>query len=181
MKVTLAQLNPTVGDIEGNLKKIIDTVERYGAGSDIMVFPELFVTGYPPRDLLEREGFILSAVDGLDKVASYSQSFPDLGIIVGLPVYCDEESNKIYNAAAFISNGRVVDIVHKKLLPTYDVFDERRYFVPAGALHPVEFRGRKIAVTICEDMWNDPQLWGGISYSSDPVSDLVFNGCGNDY
>ncbi|MFH1879143.1 MAG: NAD+ synthase [Candidatus Omnitrophota bacterium] len=177
MKITMAQLDPVVGDIEGNIKKAEYVFDRWGKSSDLVVFPELFVTGYPPKDLLEKPGFIAKAAAGLEKLTECSRSYPGLGILTGIPLLRAGMPEKgLYNSAVLISEGRLTGRVDKTLLPTYDVFDEKRYFTPADETGPIDFKGRKLGVSICEDMWNDSDLWGGVHYSSDPVRLLVEKG-----
>ncbi|MBL7031607.1 MAG: NAD+ synthase [Nitrospira sp.] len=147
IRVSLAQINPTVGDLPGNVKKIISYIRRAKrAGADIVVFPELAVTGYPPEDLLLKPYFIEENIESLDKIIEASK---DITAIVG---YVDR-SDGIYNSAALISNGMLVDVYHKKELPNYSVFDEYRYF-RAGRRYPVyNINGINIGINICEDIW----------------------------
>ena len=147
IRVALAQINPTVGDLPGNVKKIISYIRKAKkAGADIVVFPELSVTGYPPEDLLLKPHFIDGSIDSLDKIIEASK---DITAIVG---YVDRKVG-IYNSAAVISNGRLVDVYHKKELPNYGVFDEHRYFRP-GRRYPVyDLAGTNISINICEDIW----------------------------
>ncbi|MRR10116.1 NAD+ synthase, partial [bacterium] len=162
MKIVIAQLNPTVGDVAGNLAKLKQALERTREDNpDLIVLPELFLTGYPPRDLLQRPGFLAAAKDGLDEAVKRSADF-EAGILLGAPVRSGRQSGKgLCNAAVLIHRGAVVGVQHKSLLPSYDVFDETRYFDPAAEVAPIEFKKEKLGVTICEDAWNDPQLWGG--------------------
>ncbi|MGQ9616748.1 MAG: NAD+ synthase [Spirochaetota bacterium] len=179
MRVTVSQLNPTVGDVDGNFKKIVATLEKaYGDRAELVVFPELFLTGYPPRDLLERDWFIRKVEQSLGKLCDVSCNFPELGIIVGAPVRGNRgEGKMLYNAALFILNGKQKKAQYKSLLPTYDVFDEARYFSPAKSVSLLRFRGEKLGITICEDAWNDPELWAGRRvYEFDPVAELARKG-----
>lgn len=147
IRVSLAQINPTVGDLPGNVKKIISYIKRAKrAGADIVVFPELSVPGYPPEDLLLKTHFIEENIRSLDKIIAASK---DITTIVG---YVDRNDG-IYNSAALISNCRLVDVYHKKELPNYGVFDEYRYF-RAGKRYPVyNMNGINIGINICEDIW----------------------------
>lgn len=178
MKITLAQTNPVVGDIGGNLKAIFDRVAAAAAmRADLVVFPEMCITGYPPRDLLERERFIEDAGDALQALVELSRGYKDMGIVVGLPVPTRREGGKrLANVAVLVAAGRILHEQEKTLLPTYDVFDELRYFDPAAAAAPVEFKGEKIGLTICEDAWNDPELYGRRLYDVDPVAVLAGKG-----
>ena len=179
MRVTVSQLNPTVGDVDGNFKKIIATLEKArGDKSELVVFPELFLTGYPPRDLLERDWFIRKVEQSLGKLCDVSCNFPELGIVVGAPVRENRgEGKMLYNAALFILNGKQKKAQYKSLLPTYDVFDEARYFNPSKSVSLLRFRGEKLGITICEDAWNDPELWAGRRvYEFDPVAELARKG-----
>jgi len=161
MKIAAAQLNPTVGDIDGNLKKLIDTVQRAaGDGADLIVFPELFLTGYPPKDLLERKDFIIRAEKAVERVQKISRTQPRMGILFGAPMR--EKNNtgmRTFNAAVLVSEGKTIGLQHKTLLPTYDVFDETRYFDHANEIGVVPFGGEQVGISICEDAWNDPVLW----------------------
>jgi len=179
MKIAAAQLNPTVGDIDGNLKKLIDTVQRAaGDGADLIVFPELFLTGYPPKDLLERKDFIIRAEKAVERVQKISRTQPRMGILFGAPMR--EKNNtgmRTFNAAVLVSEGKTIGLQHKTLLPTYDVFDETRYFDHANEIGVVPFGGEQVGISICEDAWNDPVLWpGNRMYSLDPVEQLAKKG-----
>ena len=166
MKIALAQLNPTVGDITGNCRKILEVSERaILLGADLVVCSELVVCGYPPKDLLLREGFI-AACD--HAVKALAKSIPaNIGVIVGHPTQWNTPPGRVANAASLIENGEVLATIHKLLLPNYDVFDERRYFRPADRLAPVSYRGWKLGLHICEDAW-----WGepDTFYHSDPLA-----------
>ncbi|MCU0503694.1 MAG: NAD+ synthase, partial [Anaerolineae bacterium] len=153
MKITLAQLNPIIGDYAGNLAKIEETlVAVAGERPDLVVFPELFLTGYPPRDLLERAWFITQAQEAVEKLLAISCRFPSIGIIVGVPLPAERAVGKgLNNTALLIENGRVVFRQNKSLLPTYDVFDEARYFDPATEIGVAPYRGELLGISICED------------------------------
>ena len=171
MKIGIAQLNPVVGDYQGNLKKLEEALAK--AECDLLVLPELFLTGYPPRDLLEWPGFIQRAEVAIDEVGRLSQRYPEMGLIIGAPL---REGERLYNAALLISKGEIIAIQAKSLLPNYDVFDEMRYFTPAEEVKPVEFKGKRLGITICEDAWNDPQLGVSRRYHYDPVANLAQKG-----
>ncbi|MBN2324475.1 MAG: NAD+ synthase [Spirochaetes bacterium] len=177
MKIVLAQLNPVVGDIKGNTDKVRVTIDAYHKRGDLIVFPELFLTGYPPKDLLEKKEFIQRAQDAVQSLVRFSVRFPDVGIVVGAPVFTGRKAGTgLYNAALLVCEGSVAGVQYKTLLPTYDVFDERRYFDPSPDRKPIPFKGEMIGLTVCEDMWTDPLLWGGRFYECDPFSDLAGHG-----
>ena len=175
MKIALAQLNTIVGDCEGNLARVLSSLERAREeGVDLVVFPEQTLPGYPAEDLLEREDFIDQVQDVFERAVQACQGTAMvLGTIVrtGCP-----EGKPIYNSAALVQDGKVLGFQHKTLLPTYDVFDEARYFCPARQ-HPVfEFKGRKLALAICEDLWNRPGFCVENMYDIDPVEKWVADG-----
>lgn len=169
MKIALAQLNYHIGNFEYNTQKIIDTIQAAkNKGADLVVFAELAVCGYPPRDFLEFDEFIGLCEGAAQKIAAHCT---DIACIIGLPVKNTVLAGKdLYNAAYFIENGEVKAVVRKALLPNYDVFDEYRYFEPAGEFQCIDFKGRRIALTICEDLWNinDNPL-----YVSNPMDELI--------
>lgn len=148
IRIALAQINPTVGDLSGNVKKIISYIDRARKlKADVVAFPELAVTGYPPEDLLLKPHFIQDNIEALQKIVAVTKG---INAIVGFV----DKKDGIYNAASVISNGRLVDVYHKKYLPNYGVFDEQRYFV-AGKRYPVyDLGGVRIGVNICEDIWH---------------------------
>jgi len=179
MKISIAQLDPIVGDVEGNLVKLKETVDRCaGDGSELVVFSELYLTGYPPRDLLDYKGFIKQVENGIDEILNFSRGYKNTAIIFGAPSINKNPAGKgLFNSAFFVSNGKILHIHHKMLLPTYDVFDESRYFDTGDTLRPVEYGGIKIGLTVCEDAWNDPEYWPGRRlYREDPVVMLVNRG-----
>jgi len=172
VKIALAQINPTVGDFTGNLAKLRKFAREAGSrGADLVVFPELSVCGYPPRDLVELPGFVTRSRQVLEELAA---ELPDLAIIAGLPTPASSETGKtVMNSAALVRQGRIDFIQSKRLLPTYDVFDEIRNFAPAAAQRLFSLGGESIALTICEDAWNDKAFWSRRLYGPDPVEDLV--------
>ncbi len=179
MKITIAQVNPTVGDIKGNIEILKDALKKANSdNSDLIVFPELFLTAYPPRDLLEFKWFINRVYKGIDEIKSISKSYPEMGILFGAPTRSEVPLGKgLHNSALLVKNGNIIFKQHKSLLPTYDVFDEVRYFDPAGEIAPFRFKDRVIGINICEDAWNDPAFWPGRRlYSIDPVEILANKG-----
>lgn len=153
MNIFLAQQNYLVGDFEGNLKKIITAIkEAKDQNADLVVFSELCICGYPPRDFLEFEDFIDQCEASIDTLKKYTE---DIGIIVGAPSHNNlPEGKDLFNGAWFLFEGKVQLIAHKTCLPTYDIFDEYRYFEPAFDWKVASFKGKKLAITICEDIWN---------------------------
>lgn len=153
MKIAIAQLNYIIGDFEGNTCKIIDAVkEGKKHNADIVVFAELAVTGYPPQDFLEFRDFIARSRNAIEEIKNHTDG---IAVVVGAPsVNPDIEGKDLYNSAYFLYNGEELHIQHKALLPTYDIFDEYRYFEPAKEFKIIEFKGRRIALNICEDLWN---------------------------
>ncbi len=153
MKIALAQLNYHIGNFEQNVAKIISSINKAkGKGADLVVFSELAICGYPPRDFLEFASFIAECKKGISKIASECTG---IAAIVGAPTENPGALGKnLFNSAYFVAEGRVQKVVHKSLLPTYDVFDEYRYFEPGKEREIVEYKGHKIAITICEDIWD---------------------------
>ena len=173
MRLALAQLDLTVGDFDGNFAKMRTAVgAAAAAGSDLVVFTELATTGYPPRDLLTQAGFVDRNLDQLARVAALSTA--SLGILVGFVDRNPTPGEKpLRNAVALCVGGRVVERRAKSLLPTYDVFDEGRYFEPATSTSPMVFMGKRLGVTICEDVWNPKEFWPRPLYPRDPVAELA--------
>ncbi|MDE0107590.1 MAG: NAD+ synthase [Bryobacterales bacterium] len=175
MRVALAQLNFTVGDLEANTDRLLRCArEANDQGADLAVFPELSICGYPPLDLVTTAGFRDANEAQLQRLARESASL-DTALVVG---YCGEadESGNAANCLACLERGRIVFRQRKLLLPTYDVFDEARYFRAGKRIAVWEFRGRRIGLTICEDAWNDKQFWERSRYSMDPVEELAGQG-----
>ncbi|MEI7533847.1 MAG: NAD+ synthase [Verrucomicrobiae bacterium] len=175
MKLGLLQLNPTIGAFAANREKLVrayaDAVAR---GAAFVLAPELFLCGYPPRDLLLREDFVAA---NLAALAETAKSIGEIPLCLG---YVEKNSTRpgraLQNAAAVLQNGKVIWRTAKSLLPTYDVFDEDRYFEPAARVEPFVFQGRKIGITICEDIWNDEDFWPERIYRRDPVRELIAQG-----
>ena len=175
MKFALAQINPTVGDFSGNSEKIVRySLEAQKHGADIVVFPELALCGYPPRDLLDKPSFVARNRLEIERLAS---------AISGIDVICgfvekslSDEGKLCSNSAALLSKGTVSFVQSKMLLPTYDVFDEMRYFAPAKSQQVLSVGDRLLALTICEDIWNDKTFWKKRLYSRDPVEELFHKG-----
>jgi NAD+ synthase (glutamine-hydrolysing) len=177
MKVALAQRNYIVGDIEGNSRLILESVEKAAAaGAELVVFSELAICGYPPLDLLERGSFVESCISGIHALAA---SIPaETGVIVGGPEFNHNPEGKLlFNSAWFLLNGKVTQTVRKSLLPTYDIFDEYRYFEPNREFDIVNFRGKKIALTVCEDLWDDQPMESRFSrsrlYTRHPLEEMM--------
>ncbi|QGP92446.1 Glutamine-dependent NAD(+) synthetase [Neomoorella glycerini] len=180
MRIALAQLNPTIGDIRGNVAKIREAMARArGRGAGLIVFPELAVTGYPPRDLLCRQDFLERVERALaGDIAPLSKGLP---ILIGAPVKgtgvpsggSDTAAAFLFNAALLYAGGKLFYRQDKSLLPNYDVFDESRYFKPAEHREAVTFNGLRLGLTICEDIWNDKDYWNRQLYEVDPVEELV--------
>jgi NAD+ synthase (glutamine-hydrolysing) len=178
LRVTLAQLNPTIGDIKGNLGKMVSAIEESNTyGPDLVVFSELCVTGYPPRDLLERTWFIDKVLEAIDELAEVSKHYPDLGLVLGAPQPTGKEVGRgLYNSAILLQGGMIEHVQHKSLLPDYDVFDEVRYFDVAPSIDTVMFKGERLGISVCEDAWTDPVLWPERRYPFDPQRALVSAG-----
>ncbi len=174
MKIALAQINPTVGDFSGNLAVILRFAERASqVGADLVVFPELCICGYPPADLLEKPAFVERAQQVLQELAERTASL-GLAILCGFPSPAPRETGKhVRNSAALLEGGRVAFVQSKRLLPFYDVFDEQRYFAPAPSQAVWEVAGELVAITICEDAWNDKSFWETRRYQVDPVEELM--------
>jgi len=172
VRIALAQINPTVGDFQGNSAKIIDYALRArSAGVDLVLFPELSVCGYPPRDLVERTWFVERNRSAAEEIA---QKTAGISVICGLVTPAKAATGKsVLNSAALLRDGQIAAIQSKRLLPTYDVFDEVRNFAAADKQELMSIGGIACALTICEDAWNDKNFWDRRLYGIDPVEDLV--------
>jgi NAD+ synthase (glutamine-hydrolysing) len=172
VKIALGQINPTVGDFSGNAAKIIQlALQARSAGAGLILFPELSVSGYPPRDLVELPAFVARSRATVERIAAGTQG---IAVICGTVTPAEAESGKkVMNSAALLRDGRIEFIQSKMLLPTYDVFDEMRNFAPATSQQLFSFCGRQMALTICEDAWNDKRFWNRRLYGIDPVEELV--------
>ncbi len=172
MKIALGQINPTVGDFSGNAAKIIQfSHEARNSGAQLILFPELSVSGYPPLDLVERRSFVTRSRSTADKIAAETQG---IAVICGMVTPADAHSGKtVMNSAALLRDGRIDFVQSKMLLPTYDVFDESRNFAPAKSQQLFKFSDKQVALTICEDAWNDKRFWNRQLYGVDPVEELV--------
>ena len=175
MKIALGQINPTVGDFAGNAAKIIDFSSRAKSlGAGLILFPELSVCGYPPRDLVERASFVQHNREAAEDIAAETHG---IAVICGLVTPAQAETGKsVMNSAALLMDGRIKFVQSKMLLPTYDVFDEMRNFAPARSQLLFPFCGKQMALTICEDAWNDKHFWHRRLYTVDPVEALIHAG-----
>jgi NAD+ synthase (glutamine-hydrolysing) len=177
MKIAVAQINSTVGDLAGNERLILNAYRKgEQLGVDLVLVPELAITGYPPRDLLLKKDFISKNLACLNRLAAVTG---EVGLVVG---YVDENHDlpgrALRNSAALLASGKIVAKRHKTLLPTYDVFDEDRYFEPAKGNDVILFRGVNLGLTICEDVWNDEDFWPEPRYRANPPVDLLSRGAG---
>jgi len=172
VKIALGQINPTVGDFSGNAAKIIDFSQRAQAGgAGLILFPELSICGYPPRDLVERPSFVAKNQETAKRIAERTSG---IAVICGLVTPAHAQSGKsAMNSAALLRDGKVGFVQSKVLLPTYDVFDEMRNFAPAAQQDLFDFCGKRMALTICEDAWNDKNFWSKRLYAVDPVEELI--------
>jgi NAD+ synthase (glutamine-hydrolysing) len=175
VRIALAQINPTVGDFSGNLKKISEYVERAATvGAELVMFPELATSGYWPADLLEKESFVRRAEESLRAIAELTCGAGRPAVLCGSPMRCEGASGKrVRNVAALMEDGEIKFIQQKMLLPFYDVFDEERYFEPAVRQSLTVVKGRAVAITICEDAWNDKLFWPRQMYPVDPIEELM--------
>ena len=169
MKIAIAQLNYHIGNFDQNLDKIFKAINQSRElGADLVVFAELAISGYPPRDFLEFDDYVEKCWKGIESIAEQTK---DIAVIIGSPIKNENRKGKrLFNSAVFMEDQKVVSIHHKGLLPTYDIFDEYRYFEPASDFNIINFKGKKIALTICEDLWNvdDNPL-----YTINPMDELM--------
>ena len=174
MKIALAQINPTIGDFDGNAQKILEFTRRAEqGGADLVLFPELAVCGYPPADLLEKPSFVARAGQVVEQLAACT-AHSRTAILCGYVTPAHHGTGKrVMNSAALLRNGHIEFVQSKMLLPFYDVFDEQRYFAPAPKQRLFPLAGRQVALTICEDAWNDKSFWENRLYTIDPVEELM--------
>src|ERR1700691_1553780 len=172
VQIALGQINPTVGDFSGNRNKIVEFSRRARAsGAGMILFPELSVCGYPPRDLVERAWFVARNRETVEQIAAETRG---IAVICGLVTHAHSETGKsVMNSAALLQDGKIAFVQSKMLLPTYDVFDEMRNFAPAKRQELFPFCGNRMALTICEDAWNDKLFWPKRLYTVDPIEALV--------
>ncbi len=172
MRIALGQINTTIGDFSGNSTKIIEYAQRArSAGMDLILFPELSVCGYPPRDLVERPWFVERNRQTTEAIARETEG---IAVICGLVTPAKSDTGKsVTNSAALLRDGKIAFLQSKRLLPTYDVFDEMRNFAPADSQQLICFGNKQLALTICEDAWNDKHFWDRPLYGVDPVEDLI--------
>ena len=172
VKIALGQINPTVGDFSGNATKITEFSRRaQAAGAALILFPELSVCGYPPRDLVERPSFVARNRESAERIAAETKG---IAVICGLVTTAHSDTGKAaMNSAALLMDSKIAFIQSKMLLPTYDVFDEMRNFAPAKSQELFSFCGNRMALTICEDAWNDKRFWPRQMYTVDPVESLI--------
>jgi NAD+ synthetase len=169
MKIALAQINSTIGAFDQNYSKMIKMIDQAKKHAcDLIVFSEMVLTGYPPRDILEKKEFVNS-----QPMKSLIHNVHGIGVVCG----CVEASeNNLFNAAVLFENGKIIHTAHKRLLPVYDVFDEQRYFKPGNSYEIVSYKGHRLGLTICEDIWNDMEFFGKSTYSKDPVKEMIQKG-----
>jgi NAD+ synthase (glutamine-hydrolysing) len=174
VKIALAQINPTVGDFTSNLAKIISASQRAaGSGARLTIFSELVLCGYPPADLLDKPSFLARCATAVDELRQATATLPT-AVLIGVALPAPAGSGKrAVNAAVLMDKGQILLEQHKMLLPFYDVFDEQRYFAPATSQRVIELEGERLAITICEDAWNDKNFWPQRLYPIDPVEDLM--------
>nr|WP_310485384.1 NAD+ synthase [Chamaesiphon sp. VAR_48_metabat_403] len=176
MKIALAQLNPTIGDLKNNAQQILTTAHQVATqGVKLLLTPELSLCGYPPRDLLLNAHFITEMEQTLHQLAT--ELPPDLHVLIGLatpnPNFTVMGGKPLFNSIALLTAGKVQNIFHKRLLPTYDVFDENRYFTPGSEANYFTIDDIKVGLTVCEDLWNDEDFWGKRSYLVNPIAELA--------
>ena len=177
MKIALAQIDPTVGDFSGNTAKIMEFTRRaQQGGADLVLFPELAICGYPPADLLEKPEFVARCGEAICEVARATAK-DKIAVVAGYVTAAEHGAGKhVRNSAALVRHGHVEFVQSKMLLPYYDVFDEQRYFAPAAQQRVCHLDGKALALTICEDAWNDKSFWENRLYTVDPVEELMKQG-----
>ncbi len=169
MKIAISQLNYHIGNFDSNVEKIVSEIKRAeNEGADLIVFAELAISGYPPRDFLEFKDFVERCNNSIETVAGFCT---EIGAVIGTPVFNNNPKGKpLYNAAALCYDGKVQHLTKKTLLPNYDIFDEYRYFEPNTSFNVIEFKGKRIALTICEDLWN---VQDNPLYTINPMDELI--------
>ncbi len=172
MKIALAQINPIIGNFEYNFNKITEFANKAKSlSADIVVFPELAVSGYPPKDFLEKQAFIKQNLNTFKRLV---KSIKGIGVVCGYADVNDIKGEKpLLNAAALFENGKIIHKAYKRLLPSYDVFDETRYFEEGKTSKAFLYKGEKIGLTICEDFWNDKSVISDRYYQNDPVAEIA--------
>lgn len=172
MKIAVCQINPIIGDIEGNKNKILEGYKRaLKDDADLVVLPELSLVGYPPLDLVEKEEFRAAVADANQSLASQTTT---VGLIFGsITVIEDDIGTNVYNSAILCFDGKIQFIQNKTLIPNYDVFDEMRYFESSKVVDVFEFKGEKLGISVCEDIWNDKDYWKKRLYFDDPVEKQI--------
>jgi len=175
VRIALAQINPTIGDFSGNTRKIRDFYERSAEqGAELVIFPELAICGYMPGDFLEKDSFLKRCESALLEVAALTAGEGKPAVLVGTPLKCETVAGKrARNVAALLEGGEVKFLQQKALLPFYDVFDEQRYFEPARSQTLTLVKGHPVAITVCEDAWNDKMFWPRRLYPVDPIEELM--------
>lgn len=170
MKIAIAQINPTVGDISGNVKKIISYGRKAReSNADLVIFSELVVCGYPPMDLLLKQSFVAATLEGVQTIA---RELSDINVLLGYVDHNRGPGRPLHNACGLLQNGKIAAVQYKTLLPTYDVFDEDRYFEPARDYIIMEIGGKRFGTSVCEDIWNDQQICPVPRYLMDPLNRL---------
>lgn len=172
MKIAIAQINPIVGDFDYNFERIKNfSLQALQLQCDLVVFSELVITGYPPQDLLERKDFVDANLACLDRLV---RSIHGIGVICGFVDRNPGDKGKpLFNSAILFEDGNILHKVHKRLLPTYDIFDEMRYFEPGGQSPPYAYKGHRVGLTVCEDAWNDEDIFQRRIYDTDPVAQFI--------
>ena len=170
MRIVMGQIDPFIGDFEGNAGKMCDFIAKAKkSNADLIVFPEMAIIGYPPRDLLDKRGFVADSIRYWERIRAASTG---IGVIFGAVSFNEGSGKPYHNAALFYEDGKLIASANKMLLPSYDVFDEERYFEPGKAPVWVEFRGKRIGLTVCEDIWNVTDYLPRPLYHCDPVCEL---------
>ncbi len=172
MKIALCQIDPIIGHLEYNKQKILDGYKKaIKAKVDLAIFPELSLVGYPPLDLVEKQEFRKAVSKAINEIASRTK---DAGLIFGAITEDDDKiGTDIHNSAILCFDGKIQFVQHKTLIPNYDVFDEMRYFDSADNVSVFDFKGDKLGISICEDIWNDADYWYRRRYRKDPIQDLL--------